>query len=266
MDGKAKAFCRYIYSTNLPPPSLYNDPNWGISINGIHLTESLDKALAAHIHKEALFNHLLERKHITEAGLSLVDWNILGKANTTLTRVRYLWVVKFVSGFLPTANHMHRQGSWDDNLCPLCKNEVENNKHLMRCTCSAATMERHSQIYEFHQWLLDNKTDPNIAQTITYTLINGPETSFVSMLPLGVSSLVKLAAQEQDIIGWDNFLFGRMSTIWSRAQQQYFDSITSNRNDHFGSGWLKRLIPRVYDMVHAVWMFRNSIVHEAVEE
>ena len=51
MDGKAKAFCRYIYSTNLPAPSLYNDPNWGISINGIHLTESLDKALAAHIHK-----------------------------------------------------------------------------------------------------------------------------------------------------------------------------------------------------------------------
>ena len=37
-------------------------------------------------------------------------------------------------------------------------------------------------------------------------------------------------------------------------------------NNHHGSGWIRRLVPRIYELVHEIWMYRISIVHEAVEE
>ena len=111
-----------------------------------------------------------------------------------------------------------------------------------------------------------NKTDPLLAQPLTYTLINGPETSFVSMLPSTASSLLCQAALEQDSLGWDNFLFDRMTALCARAQQQYFDYTTPTPNNHHGSGWMRRLISRVYEMVHEVWLYPNSVVHETIED
>ena len=265
MDQKAKSFCRYAYAKNVPPPSLANDPNWGMIIDDQHITENLDLAIAEHIHGQSLFHHLKEKQQITEEGIQLVNWNMLGQVHNSLPRSRYIWVVKFASGFLPTANHMFRHGNWEDNLCPLCKSTVETNAHLMRCSCDDAILERHSKIYDLHQWLLDNNTDPNLAQVIIYTLINGPNTSFSSMVPSTASPLIKQTAIEQDILGWDNFLLGRMTSTWAQAQQQYFDCVSSNTNAHHGLGWMKRLIARVYDMTHAVWLYRNSVVHAEVE-
>lgn len=86
------------------------------------------------------------------------------------------------------------------------------------------------------------------------------------MVPAAASSLLHLAAREQDQLGWHNFLVGRISSAWAQAQQLFFDTSTTNPNNHHGRCWMKRFIPRIYNMVHEVWLYRNSVVHEAVEE
>ena len=86
------------------------------------------------------------------------------------------------------------------------------------------------------------------------------------MVPPTASSLIHKAAQEQDVLGWDNFLLGWITSTWALAQQQHFDVYASTTNAHLGNAWMKRMISRVYDLVHDVWMYRNSVVHTAVEE
>ena len=174
--------------------------------------------------------------------------------------------MKYAAGFLPTGNHAHRHGHWETNLCPICNAQVEDNPHIMRCSYPDAILERHTRISEFHQWLLDNNTDSDIARTMVYTLINGPSTKFVDMVPSTASSLIYQAAHEQDLIGWDNFLVGRIAEKWSCAQQQYHNKTSSNPNEHHGISWSGRCISHIYTMVHSVWMYRNGIVHELVEE
>ena len=86
------------------------------------------------------------------------------------------------------------------------------------------------------------------------------------MVPSSASQLLSIAAKEQDQIGWHNFLVGRISSAWGMVQQQYFDAHTTNPNAHHGRCWMKRFIPRIYELVHEVWLYRNSVVHNAVEE
>ena len=266
MDEYAKAFGRYVASNNIPAPTLHDDNNWYIQIGCQRITENIDGAICDHIHRAALFQHLVKKQYMSRAAISLVDWKAIGKANKNLVRSRYLWTVKFAARFLPTANHMSRSKAWDSNLCPLCKVEIEDNAHLMHCTCPLAKMERHAKIYGLHEWMTQQNTAPDIILTISYTLINGKDTSFVEMLPLNASAVVRKAAMEQDAIGWDNFCVGRISLTWALAQQQYHSMHASNPNPMHGHCWASRLISKIYDVVHDVWAYRNSVVHEHVEE
>lgn len=86
------------------------------------------------------------------------------------------------------------------------------------------------------------------------------------MVPSHSSSLLHTAAAEQDIIGWHNFFVGRLSKKWAQVQQIYYNSKYSHPNDFHGKNGLSRFIPRIYDTVYAVWMYRNSVVLEMVEE
>ena len=84
MDLKAKSLCKYIQATNLPSPSLFDDPNWVITINGVPITEDIEEALTDHIHSQALFRHLIQWKQITTEGINRVAWNKLSKVDKAL--------------------------------------------------------------------------------------------------------------------------------------------------------------------------------------
>ena len=55
LDLKEKSFCKYIQASNLPSPSLFDDLNWGITVNGVPITEDIEEVLTDHIHTQALF-------------------------------------------------------------------------------------------------------------------------------------------------------------------------------------------------------------------
>ena len=266
MDEKAKDFCSYNKENDVSAPQFFRDSNWFLLINNQRVTENVDGNIQDHIHAQALFRHLVGKNYVSAEAISLISWKALDKAHKSLERARFIWAVKYASRFLPTGNHCFRQGTWDSALCPLCKTETETNTHIMQCQCPVATMERHTKLYDLYQWMIDNHGDPHIAQTIIYTLINGSQTKFVDMIPTAASSAIRIAAQDQDCIGWDNLLVGRIASSWVVAQQQYHECTSSNPNEFHGITWMGRFISKLYEAVHAVWMYRNGIVHECVEE
>lgn len=68
-----------------------------------------------------------------EAAFSSVNWDAVEGAMSRCNPSTAKWVTKFSSGFLGTAKHLTRREYWLDNKCPLCRNCVENNTHIIWC-------------------------------------------------------------------------------------------------------------------------------------
>ena len=121
--------------------------------------------------------------------------------------------------------------------------------------CPAAEMERHTKLFDLYQWMIENRGDPHMARTIIFSLINGVQTKFVDMVPPTALHIIRQAATEQDVIGWNNILVGRLAKSWVVAQQHYNVRTASDPKDTHGLSWVARLISKIYDTVHDIWMF-----------
>ena len=70
-----------------------------------------------------------------------------------------------------------------------------------------------------------------------------------------VTSLV----EKQQTIGWDNFLFGRISPEWLRVHSTIVPSKENYKSKRWVSALIKKLVETAWDM----WEHRNGIMHSA---
>ena len=82
------------------------------------------------------------------------------------------------------------------------------------------------------------------------------------MADLGPMSLqMRIAAESQDLIGWREFMEGKISHRIERIQQQHSAISVSTMN---GGDWCKYFISRLLQISHSQWIFRNTTLHDAV--
>ena len=70
-------------------------------------------------------------------------------------------------------------------------------------------------------------------------------------------------AGEQDAIGWDNFMEGKLSSefqIIVRTQMLTMERYMT------ASDWVKKLISRLLQITHGQWLYRNAVVHERMSD
>ena len=70
-------------------------------------------------------------------------------------------------------------------------------------------------------------------------------------------------AEEQDMIGWDNFTEGKISKEFRRIQHEYLVSIDSRKT---ALHWTAQLISKLLLLVHTQWVYRNAIVHKRTKD
>ena len=75
----------------------------------------------------------------------------------------------------------------------------------------------------------------------------------------GMSPQMSQLAKSQDIIGWKNFMEGRVSRHFSGMQNEYL-TMRNHRID--AEQWTRQLISKVLHIVHSQWIFRNFTLHE----
>jgi hypothetical protein len=71
--------------------------------------------------------------------------------------------------------------------------------------------------------------------------------------------LIHAAATTQDRIGWRNFVEGKISKEWRILQSRHYLEIASRRS---GDRWAEKLVTKLLELVHSMWKYRNSILHE----
>ena len=120
------------------------------------------------------------------------------------------------------------------------------------------TIAFETQLTQLTDWFERTDTLPALSATIIDTLRSrASSTLFAASEHL--TEDIKAAADQQDIIGWDNFLKGRVATGWREAQLLHFRAIHSNRSiDRWCADFVEKLLRFSFFM----WKTRNDILHE----
>ena len=81
-----------------------------------------------------------------------------------------------------------------------------------------------------------------------------------NMAELGcMSPQMSQLAKSQDIIGWKNFMEGRISRHFFDMQNEY---LTTGNHRINAEQWSRQLISKILHITHSQWIFRNFTLHD----
>ena len=104
------------------------------------------------------------------------------------------------------------------------------------------------------------KTDPEIAYWVPKYVQSRGSVRFQDLGSMSPS--MRLLAKEHDLIGWRNFMEGRMSRSFYIVQMDHLADASGHMN---GRDWMKTFIGKVLQMTHSQWIYRNVTLHDKVE-
>ena len=111
-------------------------------------------------------------------------------------------------------------------------------------------------VRELGDWLRTQRTGQELTQLITsYLLARGCKTLH-SLLP--PNSPFTLLARFHDRLGWDNFLEGRICSLWVELRHHEIESDNLRTSAEF---WARGLIRQLVQITHRQWVYQNSAVH-----
>jgi hypothetical protein len=115
------------------PQSLVNNlATVQLRINGISITRDSQKWLmetagefpiAYYLHKHGWLEHTFQS----------IAWDVQSAVLKTFKVTDQIRILKFVHGWLPTAHHLHKEGTAITTRCKLCGALTEDNLHLFSC-------------------------------------------------------------------------------------------------------------------------------------
>ena len=257
-DHGAKRYLQYCQDNNIKAQGEPYGSQWKLSINNILINQQIDTQIISAIHGKRLRKFLIEKGRIASETFDLINWNAIRKANKKLTTHERTWITKHVSRFAATGRNMLRRKEWTNSKCPRCGQHDEDTNHVIICQDKEAEYCFEKAVITFKEKLIKMETAPIITATIIYTLFGGQESFFSDMIKTDdnyenddIQRTTAAAAIEQDMIGWFNFIEGKMSSKWEIAQEQYY-RIQNSRNRK-GSNWASTVVSCLNNIIRTQW-------------
>lgn len=146
-----------------------------------------------------------------------------------------------------------------DPSCPIFHREIEDATHVWRCQHPSVLEIWTKQWSSMDKWMREYGTEDSARLAIILGLKNwyrGYTCNWRSQRDL--SKECRLAAMEQESMGWKNMLEGILCEDWMVIQDKHFWSKGSRKT---GDRWAIRLVKHIWDALYVIWTFRNSVVH-----
>lgn len=217
-----------------------------------------------HLYYKQMRDHCKESENLTPAAFDTIDWDTIKDSTNSSPELFNLWMSKQISGFCPVGKNMQQWGFWEDSQCHSC--DEPSDETSVSVPMKTDKMNGKKQPVDgLEAWMIDANTDPMIQYCIIPALqMQNPNSSFSTyanacsnaLFPL--SPLTITAAQEQDNIGLQHFLKGRVSAKRSMIQDAYYRSIGSQCSSCL---WAEDFVSNILTLIHHQWKARNAIVH-----
>ncbi len=140
---------------------------------------------------------------------------------------------------------MHRWKQRSSAACPRC-GEFEDAPHVWQCRGANADVVWTKSLESLDVWMTSVQTDPDIQEAIISHLSKwrlGSDEN--GMAPFQLHP----AIEQQNDIGWNNFLEGWVTFEWELVQQAYYELIQSRRS---GLRWFSSPIKN-YGRLHGTY-------------
>ena len=194
----------------------------------------------------------------TPQQFDLVAWKHLHNTLQSKPLAFRIWLAKQHSGFCATGMMMKRCNQSDDDRCPSCWKRRERAEHLCICPSAARSALLEESVRDLEQWMEKNdNTDPELRYWIPKYIRGRGRLKFSELGRM--STDVEAAARDQDIIGWRNFMEGRVCSQFAHTQHVHLSNSESLLNT---DTWMRIFISKLLHMSHSQWILRNFMLHD----
>ena len=198
--------------------------------------------------------------YLTELGwmaatFDAVDWPARNRALSKTSDMFQKWLAKQTSSFCASGQNMGRWFGSEVTCCPNCHAPDETARHLLHCPDSGRQSLLRSDLQSLHSWMREPHTHPGLADMVySYIFDQGKQPMVASA---STRTLYRLAVA-QDVIGWDNFMEGKVSLLFHDLQQEHLIGSSSRLT---ASDWTTQFITRLLHITHGQWIYRNISRH-----
>jgi hypothetical protein len=145
-------------------------------------------------------------------------------------------------------------------LCPSCQECLELCKHIARCPDTRQMHAFMQSVTGVKIWLEKNSTHPNLQSLLLkYLHGRGTITCAKCSMALNMPHIIQEFAVSQDVIGWDSFIMGMVSSKLLPIQSAH--SLTSSSSPN-ATRWISSLITQLLQVTHTQWIYQCILVHD----
>ncbi len=170
-----------------------------------------------------------------------------------------LWASKHVLGIAGTMTFLSYQ---DDRspICPSCQACNETCKHVARCPEDGRTAAFSQSTQEVEQWMTAQHTHSNLTHLLVrYVRGRGTASCLKCVTDLNLPPAYREYATSQDIIGWDGFAMGMVSSKLLPLQSATMHNSKSSSN---ATRWISGFITQLLQVTHTQWIYCCVLVHD----
>ncbi len=196
----------------------------------------------------------------TAEAFEAVDWDTLAKVTRINSEGFQLWLSNQAIGVCATQKNTARIQDNLDDRCPNCGQRREDNKHLNRCPDPGRIRLFQDGVGKLKRWMnKSNQTDLELAFWINQYLLHRGQVRMANLAMLRpISKALQEAAESQDLIGWGEFLHGKVSIKLQKIQEAHCIMFGTKIN---GADWMVQFARQLVEISHAQWMYRNFTLH-----
>ncbi len=228
-------------------------------IQGEKLTFNTGDLLSFWAHRQLAREYYGSGDTISHEQFNETDWWSLRKTLLALPQLFQLWAAKHVNRIAGMMSFLSHQDS-QCNLCPSCGTVIETCQHIARCPEAGRAVAFVQSTNDLEIWLRNNRTHPDMQSLILeYTQGRGQVTCLACPILLELPPFMHELAQSQDVIGWDLFMMGMLSTHMADVQSAY---LLQHHHARPVSKWISGLIIQPLQVTHFQWIYRCVLVHD----
>ena len=232
---------------------------WQLHFKDEPVLVQLKETIRLSIQEYDAFDYWTKKNYnsISEQGFYNIDWEATEKAMNTSSRYKRHFIAKHATGHCGVGKMMKLWGFRAKDNCPRCKKTNETALHVITCQHSTAKETWDNELGILRQWLRHHKTDPEIETALLYNIRKWRKCGGIYGHHYFDAPVTK-AIRDQKEIGWDHFMLGRISLIWSVLQGKYYKRLHLRTT---GEKWAELLIQEIWRIHCAIWNQRNEILH-----
>jgi len=254
--------CRSMFSNQqaqLPTTDILPLEHCALMIDGTKMTADPSGSLRFQCSKIAAKSFLCTQCKWTPDQFDEVCWVMLDATLAGKTPGFRVWLAKQHSNFCASRVQMKRWFGEKDDRCPSCLEAAERADNLCRCPNEERTQLLTDCTEELASWLdSNNNTNHELAYWIPKYIGCRGTVAFADLGPMSPSMMQ--VAKSQDVIGWRNFMEGRVSRHIMRLQRIHLLDTSSRLTT---TSWMKQFISRILHITHSQWLFRNYMLHDS---